>query len=124
MAHTGRAGIGELTGQVRTAMKRTWMKQIAVVAASLLLLACSDEMVEEFAFRKSLEYNLSELCGTEDKACVQAVETQTKGCMEKSDWRKFLKRRDDAAEKKRFTTEFYACIVDPAGKPYFTPKEQ
>ena len=100
------------------------MKKIIITAASLMLIACSDEMVEEIAFRKSLEYNLSELCGAEDKACVQAVETQTKGCMEKSDWRKFLKARDDAAEKKRFTTEFYACIVDPAGKPYFTSKAQ
>lgn len=100
------------------------MKIIIIPLATVMLMACSDEMVEEIAFRKSLEYNLSELCGAEDKACVQAVESQTKGCMEKSDWRKFLKAKDDPVEKKRFTTEFYACIVDPAGKPYFTPKEQ
>lgn len=100
------------------------MKIIIIPLATVMLMACSDEMVEELAFRKSLEYNLSDLCGEEDKACVQAVESQTKGCMEKSDWRKFLKAKDDPVEKKRFTTEFYACIVDPAGKPYFTPKEQ
>lgn len=100
------------------------MKIIIIPLATVMLMACSDEMVEELAFRKSLEYNLSDLCGEDDKACVQAVESQTKECMEKSDWRKFLKAKDDPVEKKRFTTEFYACIVDPAGKPYFTPKEQ
>jgi hypothetical protein len=106
-------------------MKGEGMNKITtIILASMLLIACSDEAVEELAFRKSLEYNLSELCGAEDKACVQAVESQTKGCMEKSDWRKFLKAKDDPVEKKRFTTEFYACIVDPAGKSYFTPKEQ
>jgi hypothetical protein len=41
--------------------------------------------------------------------------------MEKSDWRKYLKQTDDPVEKKRFTTEFYACVVDPDGKPYFVP---
>jgi hypothetical protein len=98
------------------------MKKISIVVVSMLLIACSDEAVEELAFRKSLEYNLSDLCGEDDKACVHAVETQTRGCMEKSDWRKYLKAKDDPVEKKRFITEFYACVVDPEGKPYFVPK--
>lgn len=98
------------------------MKRLAVVLLSLPLLACSEASVEEFAFRKTLEHNLLELCGEDDKECTAAVEAQLKGCMEKSNWRKYVESQDDPAELERFTGEFYACIVDSEGNPYFVSK--
>ncbi len=95
------------------------MKLFSIVLVSLILCACSEDAVEEFAFRKSLEYGLTEKCGEDDKECVNAVQTQLKGCMEKSNWRKFVASEDDPVETKRFTQEFYACIVDSEGNPYF-----
>ncbi len=57
---------------------------------SLFLLACSEDQIEELAFRKTLEYGLIDLCGEEDKACISAVETQSQSCMNKSNWRAYL----------------------------------
>lgn len=95
------------------------MKLIGAVIVLMLLGGCSGDALEEFAFRKTLEHKLIELCGEDSQECVAAVEAQTQGCMEKSDWRKFVASQDDAEELKRFTTEFYTCIVDDDGKPYF-----
>lgn len=94
------------------------MKAIPALLILLFLTGCSEKQIEEFAFRKTLEYELTDLCG-DDKDCLAAIKDQTKACMEKSDWRKYLKDPDNKEELKRFTTEFYACIVDPNGKPYF-----
>ncbi len=64
-----------------------------------------------------MEYDLVKLCDNE-KDCIAAVKGQTRECMESSKWRDFLDNQDDIAEVKRFTTEFYACIVDSEGNPY------
>lgn len=98
------------------------MKLLCMIIAMLCLAACSEKQAEEFAFRKVLELELIKLCGDADKECGEAVKTQIKGCMEKSDWRKYLQSQDDKAEFKRFTNAFYACIVDKNGKPYFHVK--
>ncbi len=95
------------------------MKATGIVLATFLLISCSDADVEEFTFRKTIEYELTELCGDDDAKCVSAVKAQTKDCMEKSDWRRYLKNQEDQQELKRFTSEFYACIVDEEGNPYF-----
>jgi hypothetical protein len=76
-------------------------------------------MLEELAFRKTLEYDLVKLCGDDDEECISAVKSQLKECMERSDWRRFLQSQEDQIELKRFTSEFYACIVDTDGNPYF-----
>lgn len=98
-------------------MKRIVIVLLMIVAA----VSCSQAKIEEIAFRKTLEHDLIDLCGEENKACIDAVKTQTKPCMEKSNWRQYLQNQDDKEELKRFTTEFYACIVDSEGQPYFTP---
>jgi hypothetical protein len=85
------------------------------------LSACGDGL-QELTFRKTLEYELVELCGEKDKICIAAVKAQIKQCMVKSDWKKFVKNQDSDAELKRFTTVFYACVVDNNGEPYFEPK--
>lgn len=98
------------------------MKIAIIVFLSFLLIACSEAQIEELAFRKTLEHDLAKLCGEDDKECINAVKTQTKECMVKCNWRKFLNNQDDEVELKRFTTEFYSCIVDSEGNPYFDPK--
>lgn len=95
------------------------IKHAGVLLLSIPLMACSESSIEEFGFRNGLEYKLTRLCGDDDKECINAVHTQVKGCMEKSEWRKYFDKQDDQAELKRFTTAFYGCIVDPKGKPYF-----
>jgi len=97
------------------------MKSVIILLFPMLIVGCSDG-VDEFAFRKTLEYELVDLCGKKDKKCIKAVKSQTKDCMVKSDWRKFLEDQDNKQELNRFTREFYACIVDSEGNPYFTPK--
>ncbi len=95
------------------------IKHVGILLLAIPLMACNEGSIEEFGFRKGLEYKLISLCGDEDKACISAVQAQMKGCMEKSAWRRFFDKQEDQAELKRFTTAFYACIVDPNGKPYF-----
>lgn len=99
-------------------MTRTVMRTLAILFCLLLLTACSAENAEEFVFRKNLEYQLVKLCDDEE-ACITAVKTQTKACMESSNWRDFLNNQDDTAELNRFTVAFYGCLLDPEGLPYF-----
>lgn len=94
------------------------MRSLVFLLFLLSLLACSERQVEEFTFRKTLEYDLVKLC-EDDQECAAAVKAQIKGCMEISEWRNFLSNQNDEIELKRFTTEFYACIVDSEGSPYF-----
>jgi major membrane immunogen (membrane-anchored lipoprotein) len=98
------------------------MKLVLVIFISLYLTACSEADFEEFIFRETLKYNLSDTCGKDDQGCKNAVDTQTKSCMVKSNWRQFLKNKDDKDESIRFKKEFYACIVDTDGNPYFELK--
>lgn len=103
------------------------MKSVKGALAAVLALAgvvgCSDSSVEEFAFRNMLEVSMSELCGEEDEACLEAVETQTRPCMRQADWRRYMENDEDPVELKRFTTAFYACVVDDQGNPWFTVDE-
>jgi len=95
------------------------MKTLGILLVSIFLWSCSESQVEEFAFRKTLELSLVDLCGEEDKKCIAAVKSQIGDCMEKSDWRKYFEDEDNEDELRRFTTEFYSCIVDEDGYPYF-----
>ena len=97
-------------------------KLTGILVISLFLPGCGDKL-EEFTFRKTIEHELIDLCGKKDPKCIKAVKTQAKGCMEKSNWRKYLNNRNDKLELKRFTKEFYACIVDSEGNPYFVPNK-
>ncbi|MAM88027.1 MAG: hypothetical protein CME36_12055 [unclassified Hahellaceae] len=100
------------------------MKYLNILSMSLLLGACGEGQIEEFAFRKAMELTLVDLCGDEDKECIAAVESQTGVCMKKSNWRKYVASEDDQAELNRFTTEFYSCIVDKDGNSYFVHDEE
>lgn len=94
------------------------MKYLVLILALILISSCSDNQVEEIAFRKVLEYQLVDLC-KEDKKCIDAVKSQTKACMVKSDWKRYVDNQDNQQELKKFTDKFYACIVDEKGEPYF-----
>jgi hypothetical protein len=85
----------------------------------LLIGGCTAEQVEEIAFRKVMEYQLIDDCGEDDKACIRAVKEQIESCMEKSDWRKYVKSDEDEAEMKRFVGEFFPCFKDSSGNSYF-----
>jgi hypothetical protein len=85
----------------------------------MVVSGCSQERVEEFSFRKALEFNLMGLCGDEDPDCKEAVKTQTRDCMVKGDWRSYLEDEENPEQLARFTREFYACVVDADGEPYF-----
>ncbi|WNO07770.1 hypothetical protein [Teredinibacter sp. KSP-S5-2] len=99
------------------------MKAFYVVFFSLLLISCSEGQIEEFVFRKTLEISLVDLCGEEDKGCVEAVKSQVGNCMETSNWRMYMENEDNQDEFNRFIKEFYSCIVDEDGNPYFEPSE-
>ncbi len=85
----------------------------------LLIGGCTAEQAEELAFRKVMEYQLTDECGEDNKACIEAVEEQIKACMEKSDWRKYVNNGEDEAEMKRFINQFFPCFKDPNGNSYF-----
>lgn len=97
------------------------MKIAGIIFVLFVLVSCSEGQIEEFAFRKTIEYDLVELCGIEEAECVAAVKDQVKGCMQKSNWRRYLEDQDNESELNRFTSKFYACIVDAEGNPYFEP---
>jgi len=95
------------------------MKIFFLIFISFFLIGCSGDKIQELVFRKTLERNLIELCGDEDKECIAAVESQIENCLEKSDWKKFVDNQDDQNENNRFSKELYSCIVDSEGNPYF-----
>ena len=99
-------------------MKGYFVKTIFLLLLFALIAGCSEAQIEEFAFRKTLEYDLVNLCEDEE-VCIAAVKSQIKGCMEKSEWRRYLDDQDNEEALKRFSTDFYACIVDDEGNPYF-----
>lgn len=99
------------------------MKVFGILFISLLLVSCSGDQMEELAFRKTMEYTLADMCGKDDAECIAAVKVQTKGCMEKSDWKRYVDNQDDEEEFNRFTKKFYSCIVDKNGNPYFVAKK-
>jgi major membrane immunogen (membrane-anchored lipoprotein) len=97
------------------------MKPVICSVCLLFLVACSESDVKRITFQKTLEYKLKNQCG-DDQKCVTAVDTQTEKCINKSNAENMLKNQEDKEEFKRFTTEFYACLVDEKGKPLFHVK--
>ncbi len=99
------------------------MKIFFIVLLPIMIGGCSSEKVEEFVFRKTLEYGLVEMCEEEgkdkDKKCVAAVANQIETCMAKGNWKEFLKNQDDEDELQRFVKAFYPCFEDAKGNPYF-----
>ncbi len=95
---------------------------ISLLFIFLFTFGCSEQQIEEFAFRKTLEHDLIKLCGDNNKTCITTVKTQIKGCMESSNWRQYLNDQDNEAELNRFSLEFYSCIVDSEGTPLFETK--
>ena len=95
------------------------MKYIHLFVFFSLLYGCSAEQTEEFVFRKVLEYQLKEECGEENKQCIKDIEEQIETCMNKSDWRAYVKNDEDQEEMQRFIREFFPCCKDARGNSYF-----
>ena len=95
------------------------MNRFLCLITIFLITGCSEEKVEEFAFRETMEYQLKNKCGDENKKCLEAIEEQIASCMEISDWRKYLESDEDQKELQRFIHQFFPCFKDPNGNPYF-----
>jgi len=95
------------------------MKAISILFVSICILSCSAEETEEFAFRKSFEFQLIRKCPENHPDCANDIKSQIKECMVESDWRKFLNDQENKEELKRFTEDIFSCIVDKDGRPYF-----
>ena len=90
----------------------------ALVLLSGLVAGCSDAQIEEFVFRKAMEYELKSDCGDDD-ACAEAIELQIRDCLAQSDWRRYLDNEDDPDELQRFIHDFFPCFKDADGNAYF-----
>jgi len=101
-----------LTGSLAVAMNIKILLLLLIVISG-----CSNDQVEEFAFRKSMQYNLSKLC-EEDKQCKSGVKSQISECMESSDWRNIIDNESDESMQ-AFIKKFYPCFKDENGDPYF-----
>jgi len=88
-----------------------------LLVLSVVLSGCSEEKVEEFAFRKSMQHNLNKLCDN-DKQCRSGVKAQISDCMESSDWRNIFDNENDESMQ-AFIEQFYPCFKDENGNPYF-----
>ena len=91
---------------------------LTLMLGPLTLAGCSEAEVEEYTFRKVMEYELKSDCD-DDAACIEAVEAQIKDCMASSDWRRYLENEDNEAELERFIYRFFPCFKDASGNPYF-----
>lgn len=95
------------------------MKLLTLLTVILIISGCSERQAEEFAFRKTMEYSLKDLCGDKDSDCYNAIESQIKSCMEKSEWRRYLNDSENEVELERFINEFYPCFKKADGSSYF-----
>jgi len=95
------------------------MKNIFILIVLMGMAGCSQEQVEELAFRKVMEYQLKDDCGEQDLDCIAAIEAQIKSCMEKSDWRRYLENEENEDELQRFIHAFFPCFKDADGNAYF-----
>lgn len=95
------------------------MRLVPILIAVALGGGCSAEQAEEFAFRKTMEYQLKAECGDGDDACILAVEEQIHACLAQSDWKRYVDNPDDQAEMQRFIQAFFPCFKDAAGNSIF-----
>ena len=99
------------------------VKLVILISITVSLTGCSEKFIEELVFRETLKYKLKEVCGNDDQSCKDAVDSQLQSCMDKSNWKQFIKDSDNKEESIRFKSELYSCIVDSAGKQHFMLKE-
>ena len=92
--------------------------RILIIFLLLALGGCSQEQAEEFAFRKTMEFQLKDEC-EEDQDCITAVEEQIESCMQQSEWRKYLNDSENEEELNRFIRVFFPCFKDSNGNSYF-----
>ena len=95
------------------------MNIVILMAALLLIGGCSGEKVEEFVFRKTIEFDLVERCGEGDEACVKNVRSQIKICMDKNNWQELIDNEDNDELYIEFAKNFYPCFKDDNGDPLF-----
>lgn len=85
------------------------------------LVAC-DQAINRAA-AEYLKYSLREVCGEDDPACIEAVNTQFDPCHEKysEEWAAYMKSSlaEEDALLEYYSRKMYACILDENGEPWF-----
>ena len=94
------------------------MCRFGLILLCLTIGGCTDAQIEEFVFRKSMEYDLKSKCEDDDN-CKVAVEAQIRDCLAEADWRRFMDDDENPAEVERFVFAFYPCFKDSDGNAYF-----
>lgn len=101
------------------------MKQGIQIALTLILalsISACDQLMVSFA-HKMFELQMIELCGKDDAACIQAVETQFLECSQKhkkeNDAFMSASSEDEDELLEVYLTKIYECVVDEEGNSYF-----
>ncbi len=99
------------------------MKIVIIVAVIILIasLFIGNDVVEKSTLRSMTISDFTESCNG-DFRCIEAIEAQADGCLEKAKWKEFLEDKDNVAKGKYFAETLTHCFVDAKGKPYFPPQ--
>jgi hypothetical protein len=99
------------------------MKIWKIVAVIILIasLFIGNDVVEKWTLRSMTISDFTESCNG-DFTCIEAIEAQADGCLEKAKWKEFLEDKDNEAKGKYFAETLTHCFVDAKGKPYFPPQ--
>lgn len=94
----------------------------ALILVCLLGLVACNEAINR-ASAEFLKYSLRDVCGEDDPACIEAVNTQFDTCHEKynKEWNAYMNSSfaEEDALLEDYSRKMYACIVDENGEPWF-----
>ena len=100
---------------------------IKLIKAALVFLAISslagcDSLINQ-AGAEFLKLQLKDICGSEDTACIAAVDRQFGACHSKYEegWERYMDSSASQEDKflEVYSVNMYGCIVDENGDPYF-----
>ena len=99
------------------------MKIVKVVAIIILIASffIGNDVVEKWTLRSMTISDFTESCNG-DFRCIEAIESQADGCLDKANWKEFLEDKDNLAKGKYFAETLTHCFVDAKGKQYFPPQ--
>ena len=99
------------------------MKIVKIVAIIVLIASffVGNDVLEKWTLRSMTISDFTESCNG-DFRCIEAIEAQADGCLEKANWKEFLDDKDNVAKGKYFAETLTHCFVDAKGKPYFPPQ--
>jgi len=94
----------------------------SILGVCLLCLVACDAAISRVS-AEYLKYSLREVCGEEDPACIEAVNTQFDACHDRyrDEWNAYMNSSvaGEDALLEDYSRKMYACIVDENGEPWF-----